>query len=97
MSLDAAARKPTAGIQWVTTMYARLLVVGFAFIPAYLIAYLYSFQDPKLLFEDHAFHEAAFFKQKTAYEMCPCDWSSDVCSSDLHSSSITKQKSLSGF
>lgn len=59
MSLDAAARKPTAGIQWVTTMYARLLVVGFAFIPAYLIAYLYSFQDPKLLFEDHAFHEAA--------------------------------------
>ena len=24
-----------------------------------------------------------FFKQKTAYEMCPCDWSSDVCSSDL--------------
>ena len=25
----------------------------------------------------------SFFKQKTAYEMCPCDWSSDVCSSDL--------------
>ena len=24
-----------------------------------------------------------FFKQKTAYAMCPCDWSSDVCSSDL--------------
>ena len=23
-----------------------------------------------------------FFKQKTAYEMA-CDWSSDVCSSDL--------------
>ena len=22
-------------------------------------------------------------KQQTAYEMCPCDWSSDVCSSDL--------------
>ena len=24
-----------------------------------------------------------FFKQKTAYEMNLCDWSSDVCSSDL--------------
>ena len=27
-----------------------------------------------------------FFKQKTAYEMCGRDWSSDVCSSDLGSS-----------
>ena len=26
-----------------------------------------------------------FFKQKTAYEMCGRDWSSDVCSSDLGS------------
>src|SRR3546814_6010495 len=26
-----------------------------------------------------------FFKQKTAYEMRISDWSSDVCSSDLHS------------
>ena len=25
-----------------------------------------------------------FFKQKTAYEIYQCDWSSDVCSSDLH-------------
>src|ERR1044072_6174882 len=24
-----------------------------------------------------------FFKQKTEYEIYPCDWSSDVCSSDL--------------
>ena len=28
-----------------------------------------------------------FFKQKTAYEMCGRDWSSDVCSSDLQTSS----------
>src|SRR3546814_2263650 len=28
-----------------------------------------------------------FFKQKTAYEMRISDWSSDVCSSDLSSSS----------
>src|SRR3546814_4702088 len=27
-----------------------------------------------------------FFKQKTAYEMRISDWSSDVCSSDLHPS-----------
>ena len=26
-----------------------------------------------------------FFKQKTAYEIYQCDWSSDVCSSDLTS------------
>eukprot|EP01043_Picozoa_sp_COSAG02_P119480 COSAG02_NODE_56146_length_287_cov_0.484043_1_plen_75_part_01 len=26
--------------------------------------------------------EAHFFKQKTAYEISECDWSSDVCSSD---------------
>ncbi len=29
-----------------------------------------------------------FFKQKTAYEMVRCDWSSDVCSSDLFISCI---------
>ena len=30
-----------------------------------------------------------FFKQKTAYEMCGRDWSSDVCSSDLYSDTYT--------
>src|SRR3546814_7622463 len=29
-----------------------------------------------------------FFKQKTAYEMRISDWSSDVCSSDLHASAF---------
>src|SRR3546814_2333032 len=29
-----------------------------------------------------------FFKQKTAYEMRISDWSSDVCSSDLHTGQI---------
>ena len=28
-----------------------------------------------------------FFKQKTAYEILTCDWSSDVCSSDLEAGS----------
>src|SRR3546814_5155195 len=31
------------------------------------------------------FFDFFFFKQKTAYEMRISDWSSDVCSSDLHS------------
>ena len=31
-----------------------------------------------------------FFKQKTAYEMSLCDWSSDVCSSDLDSSTTAR-------
>src|SRR3546814_2101169 len=30
-----------------------------------------------------------FFKQKTAYEMRISDWSSDVCSSDLHAAAAT--------
>src|SRR3546814_10232102 len=29
-----------------------------------------------------------FFKQKTAYEMRISDWSSDVCSSDLHKAGL---------
>ena len=29
-----------------------------------------------------------FFKQKTAYEIYQCDWSSDVCSSDLSTAVI---------
>src|SRR3546814_19104534 len=31
-----------------------------------------------------------FFKQKTAYEMRISDWSSDVCSSDLHVVGMTQ-------
>ena len=30
-----------------------------------------------------------FFKQKTAYEIYQCDWSSDVCSSDLAGPAVT--------
>ena len=33
-----------------------------------------------------------FFKQKTAYEMCGRDWSSDVCSSDLVPSLIRENE-----
>ena len=31
-----------------------------------------------------------FFKQKTAYEIYQCDWSSDVCSSDLFEAWLEK-------
>ena len=36
-----------------------------------------------------------FFKQKTAYEIVDCDWSSDVCSSDLISDFREKRTTLS--
>jgi len=31
-----------------------------------------------------------FFKQKTAYEISVCDWSSDVCSSDLSRGAVVE-------
>src|SRR3546814_10096978 len=37
-----------------------------------------------------------FFKHKTAYEMRISDWSSDVCSSDLPSRSVSKKVSYVG-
>src|SRR3546814_4448022 len=33
-----------------------------------------------------------FFKQKTAYEMRISDWSSDVCSSDLHAVALEAER-----
>ena len=33
-----------------------------------------------------------FFKQKTAYEIKECDWSSDVCSSDLIATVLSRYK-----
>ena len=38
-----------------------------------------------------------FFKQKTAYEIVDCDWSSDVCSSDLFMASVVQQFIASGW
>src|SRR3546814_11794789 len=37
-----------------------------------------------------------FFKQKTAYELRISDWSSDVCSSDLHPLAIKDYRFLTG-
>ena len=38
-----------------------------------------------------------FFKQKTAYEIYQCDWSSDVCSSDLERPPILISFSIALF
>ena len=46
-------------IRRLTGWYANFLLAAFALLPAYLIAYLYYFQDPHLRFESHAFHEFA--------------------------------------
>ena len=37
-----------------------------------------------------------FFKQKTAYEIKECDWSSDVCSSDLDRAARTGRNPKTG-
>ena len=39
--------------------------------------------DKHCVFVFFFFFVVFFFKQKTAYEIRNCDWSSDVCSSDL--------------
>ena len=38
-----------------------------------------------------------FFKQKTAYEIYQCDWSSDVCSSDLSDEGRVKLTPLANW
>ena len=42
-----------------------------------------SYNCHYFLFLSVVFYFIFFFKQKTAYEIYQCDWSSDVCSSDL--------------
>nr|WP_100216109.1 GGDEF domain-containing protein [Paraburkholderia hospita] len=51
--------EPFALIRFITQSYARLVLVAFALVPAYLIGYLYFFQDRTLKFENHTFHEIA--------------------------------------
>ncbi|RON09738.1 GGDEF domain-containing protein [Pseudomonas brassicacearum] len=56
MSNIIATGEPPEAIRLIIKVYASLLLAGFAFIPAYLIGYLFFFQDPTLIFENHAFH-----------------------------------------
>ncbi len=57
MNTSVAVNEPSVAIQFVTKVYSWLVLAGFALVPAYLIAYLYFFQDLPLTFENHAFHE----------------------------------------
>jgi two-component system cell cycle response regulator len=59
MTASVVADEPSATVQWATRIYLGLLIAGFALIPAYLIAYVYVFQNPALFFENHVFHEFA--------------------------------------
>src|SRR3546814_4969410 len=60
-----------------------LLWLFSTFVSVALIVYFYCF--------------VFFFKQKTAYEMRISDWSSDVCSSDLHSNGKSSADDLAGL
>jgi diguanylate cyclase (GGDEF)-like protein len=51
--------EPPILVRRITGLYGKLLLIAFALLPAYLIAYLYFFQDPRLTFENHLFHEVA--------------------------------------
>ncbi|MEK1835869.1 MAG: GGDEF domain-containing protein, partial [Pseudomonas sp.] len=56
MSNLIASGEPPEAVRVMVKVYAYLLLVGFAFVPAFLIGYLYVFQDPTLIFENHLFH-----------------------------------------
>ena len=57
MSTNVAAYEPPSALRLVTQAYGSFLLIAFALMPAQFIAYLYSYQDPTLKFEDHLFHE----------------------------------------
>ncbi|MDW3687716.1 hypothetical protein RA280_39475 [Cupriavidus sp. CV2] len=48
MNVSATIDEQGAIIRLVTKTYARFLVLIFALVPAYLVAYLFFFQDPAL-------------------------------------------------
>ncbi|AZO82434.1 GGDEF domain-containing protein [Stutzerimonas stutzeri] len=56
MSNFIATDEPPEAVRLMVKVYACLLLAGFALVPAYLIGYLYFFQDSTLLFENHLFH-----------------------------------------
>ena len=55
------------------SLVAVILLTGLSIILPPASRYQFN-EEYKIIF---------FFKQKTAYEIYQCDWSSDVCSSDL--------------
>ena len=59
MTSTMSIGEPPAIVRFITRTYARLVLAAFALVPAYLIGYLYFFQDRTLTFENHPFHEVA--------------------------------------
>ncbi len=59
MIISIPTLESRAPIRIVTRAYASFLIIGFALLPAYLIAYMFFFQDPSLRFEEHDFHVIA--------------------------------------
>jgi two-component system, cell cycle response regulator len=54
-----AAHERRSALRLIIQNYVRLLLVGFAILPACSVVYIYFCQDPTLKFEDHSFHEIA--------------------------------------
>ena len=59
--------------------------------PSYIVLRLLQLLKYFFLFLFSFFVFFFFFKQKTAYEIYQCDWSSDVCSSDLQMKHYVQQ------
>ncbi|HEY4073034.1 MAG TPA: sensor domain-containing diguanylate cyclase [Herbaspirillum sp.] len=59
MSDIVIAGESRGPVRFVIKGYSRMLLAGFALMPAYLIVYLFFYQDPTLKFENHLFHEIA--------------------------------------
>jgi two-component system, cell cycle response regulator len=59
MRTDITVYEPPVAIGFITQTYARLLLAGAAVLPAYLIAYLFFFQNPAQKFDNHLFYEIA--------------------------------------
>ncbi|AOJ10689.1 GGDEF domain-containing protein [Burkholderia mayonis] len=59
MSTVFTAHESPRVIGTIARIYTACLLIGFALVPAFLIAYLGVFIDPHLTFENHQFHELA--------------------------------------
>ena len=70
-----------------TGMRKRFSIAAYlaVFACVVLLVFQYFGFISKTVYEESVSHltEVFFFKQKTAYEIRPREWSSDVCSSDL--------------
>lgn len=59
MSTVFTAHESPRVIGTIARLYTACLLIGFALVPAFLIAYVRFFIDPRLVFENHQFHELA--------------------------------------